>query len=370
MNQDDLDYMRLAIQEAEKGKGRTSPNPCVGAVIVKDNAVVGRGYHKKAGTPHAEINAISDAGKDAAESTIYVTLEPCNHTGKTPPCTKAILDAGLKRVVVGMCDPNPTVAGGGNAYLQSQGVEVEFGLLEEECIALNRPFIKHITTGLPWVVMKAGMSLDGKITYVPGQGGRITGNESKHVTHELRNTLDAILVGVETAVIDEPSLTTRLSDVKDVRDPLRVVLDSRLRLPPQSKMLHQMSDAETWIYCGSEAAEESKRLLADAGAIVHTVGSATDGRLDIMEVLKHMGANDITSVLVEGGAAVHGYMLNHSLVDEVYLFTAPIFIGENGLSLLSGYSDNSPEACSRLNTMDCRLLGSDLLVHGFFENKQ
>jgi diaminohydroxyphosphoribosylaminopyrimidine deaminase/5-amino-6-(5-phosphoribosylamino)uracil reductase len=304
MKQDDAVYMRLALREAVKASGKTSPNPCVGAVIVRDNTVVGQGYHRMAGTPHAEVNAIADAGEYTTGATIYVTLEPCNHSGRTPPCTRAIIDAGLSRVVVGMPDPNPSVTGGGSAYLLSQGISVESGLLEEECRDINRPFIKHSTTGMPWVVMKAGMSLDGKISYVPGKGGRITCEQSQGVTHGLRNTLDALLVGIDTVIIDDPSLTTRLPDTEDVRDPLRVVLDTHLRLSPGAKILHQQSEARTWIYCSEDAPVDRKERLVEAGALVHTAELTSAGRLDIRTVLSHLGVNGITSVLVEGGAIV------------------------------------------------------------------
>ena len=208
----DTAYMRLAIKEAEKGLGRTSPNPCVGAVIVRDDQVIGQGYHRRAGTPHAEVNAIADALEEThscAGATIYVTLEPCNHTGRTPPCTQAILTAGFSRVVIGMADPNP-VASGGAYFLQYQGIEVKLGVLEQECRQLNYPFLKHSVTGLPWVVMKAGVSLDGKISRRQGQGGAITGSASKQRVHELRNQLDAILIGnVDFLLINMPQLVNR-----------------------------------------------------------------------------------------------------------------------------------------------------------------
>ena len=231
MQSDDIKYMQLAVGLAKKGQGRTSPNPCVGAVIVRNGVVVGQGYHRRAGTPHAEINAIADAGESCAGATIYVTLEPCNHTGRTPPCSRAVLAAGLKRVIIGMADPNP-VASGGAYFLRAEGLEVELGVLEDECRGLNYPFLKHSTTRLPWVVMKAGMSLDGMISRRRGYGGAITGPESKQRVHELRNRLDAILIGISTALIDDPSLTTRLPD--GGRDPLRVILDRRLQLSPES----------------------------------------------------------------------------------------------------------------------------------------
>lgn len=366
MSQQDIEYMRLAIEEARKGRGRTSPNPSVGAIIVKDGKIVGRGYHKKAGTPHAEVNAIADAGEHTADATIYVTLEPCNHTGRTPPCTKAIQDAGITRVVVGMMDPNPSVEGGGCTYLQTQGVEVESGLLDEDCHALNRPFVKHITTGMPWVVMKAGMSLDARISYTKGKGGRITGKESRQYTHELRNIQDAILIGVDTALIDDPSLTTRLSYTDDCRDPLRIILDSTLRFSPEAAMLNQETNAETWIYCGPNASGEQREKLIGAGAKVIRVGVSQTGRLDVQEVLKHLGAQGITSVLVEGGATIHGCFIDQGLIDEVYLFMASIFIGEQGTPLISGYSALDWNSCFQLRQMECKMLGEDLMIHGYF----
>lgn len=360
--------MRLALQEAVKGRGRTSPNPCVGAVIVKDETIIGMGYHRKAGTPHAEVNAIADAGKEAAGATLYVTLEPCNHTGRTPPCTRAILDAKLTRVVIGMPDPNPSVTGGGADYLRARGIEVESGVLEKECRAINFPFIKHSTSGIPWVVMKAGMSLDGRISYAHGQGGRITGKQSHHFTHSLRNSVDAILVGVETAIIDDPSLTTRLPEVETGRDPLRIILDTSLRLSPDARMLQQESEAGTWIYCSPDASPARKDKLAEAGAVVHSVGLNEQGTLDLQSVLLHLGEKQITSLLVEGGARIHGAMLREQLADEVYLFAAPFFIGDHGTPLLSGFSLPSATGQSRLQDVETSMLGEDLLIHGFLRH--
>ncbi len=363
----DIEYMRLAIKEAEKGLGRTSPNPCVGAVIVRDNQILGQGYHRRAGTPHAEVNALTDAldkGKGCVDATIYVTLEPCNHTGRTPPCTQAILAAGLSRVVIGMVDPNP-VASGGVDFLQSQGVEVSVGILEQECRQLNYPFLKHSVTGLPWVVMKAGMSLDGKISRRQGVGGAITGIEARKRVHQLRNQLDAILIGSGTALIDDPSLTTRLEEeVEGGRDPLRVILDSRLQLSPDAKMLAQQSAAATWIFCDHNASEQKQKQLEQAGAVVHRVENSQDGGLDLDQVLRCLGQADITSVLVEGGAAVHGSFLKKKLVDQVYLFTAPYFIGEQGTALLSGYSLRERETALRLENQTTETVGRDILLQG------
>jgi diaminohydroxyphosphoribosylaminopyrimidine deaminase/5-amino-6-(5-phosphoribosylamino)uracil reductase len=360
----DAAFMRMALEEARKGQGRTAPNPCVGAVVVRDGKVVGRGWHRRAGTPHAEVNALAAAGDLAAGATLYVTLEPCNHTGRTPPCTEAILKAGIARVVVGMNDPNPTVAGGGSAFLASRGIEVVSEVLAEECTALNRPFAKHITTGLPWVTMKAGMSLDGRISHGPGLGGRITGEGSWLHTHRLRNTLDAILIGITTALIDDPSLTTRLPPDESGRDPVRIVLDSQLRLPPSAKLLTQHSQAPTWIFCAPEAPIAAEEALADSGAVIHRVGTDKEGRLDCREIMTRLGRAGITSVLAEGGAAVHASLLRSGLVDEVFLFMAPLFIGSQGSPLIAGDFLHPLHRFPRLTDVNVRQLGDDLLIHG------
>lgn len=363
----DLYFMELALEEARKGLGRTSPNPCVGAVIVKDGKVAGRGYHKKAGTPHAEVHALADAGSATQGATIYVTLEPCNHTGRTPPCSHAVLNAGISRVVIGQSDPNP-LAMGGAEYLLTHGVEVVKGVCEKECRQINYPFIKHVTTGLPWVIMKAGMSLDGRITYQKGRGQAITGKETRALVHSLRDRLDAILIGVETAQVDNPSLTTRL-DNQITRDPLRVILDSQLRLNPESTLFTQESSAETWVFCCLQAPQKKERCLQKAGAVICRVAQTRDGYVNLTEVLAHLGKNNVTSLLVEGGAGVHGSFLSQGLVDEVYLFFAPFFIGDTGTPLLSGYSATAPESVRSLMDVSSRQVGADTLIHGLFSDR-
>lgn len=368
MKTDDAHYMSIAIELAKKGQGRTSPNPCVGAVIVKDGVVVGKGYHHMAGTPHAEVHAIADAGSACHGATIYVTLEPCNHTGKTPPCSKAVVAAGLQRVVIGMKDPH-ALASGGSAYLRYQGIEVDTGILEQECRQLNYPFLKHSVSGLPWVVMKAGISLDGRISYMRGHGGAITGSEAKQRVHQLRNQLDAILIGVGTALIDDPSLTTRLPE--NGRDPLRIILDSHLRLPPDARMLQQKSKAQTWIYCSPQASEKRCLALERAGAIVHTVTCDEQGHLNIDEIINHLGHENINSVLVEGGGQVHGSFVKKNKVDQVYLFMAPFFIGDRGMPLVEGYSLEAAQrdGCLRLEKIETELLGQDICIHGLVQGK-
>ena len=360
-------FMQIALDEARKGIGRTSPNPCVGAVIVNNGCIVGRGYHKKAGTPHAEIHALADAGPAAKGATMYVTLEPCNHTGRTPPCSHAVCEAGISRVVIGCKDPNPLAQGGAD-YLAAHGLEVESGVCEQECRALNYPFFKHVRTGLPWVVMKAAISLDGRITYQQGQGGAITGEESRELVHGLRNRLDAILVGANTAVIDNPSLTTRLQNRKS-RDPLRVIIDSELRTDPGARIFRQQSNAETWIFCTSSSKKKSRRenrkqALIGAGAKIFPVAATKNGRVELKQVLQVLGEHKILSVLVEGGAAIFGSFVRNDLVDEVYLLLAPFFIGDQGQPLLAGYSVGNREQVKRLRDITVTRVGEDTLIHG------
>lgn len=367
MQRDHTYYMGLALEEARKGVGRTSPNPAVGAIIVKDGTIVGRGYHKKAGTPHAEIHAIQDAGQAAKDATLYVTLEPCNHTGRTPPCTEAILRAGIIKVVIGMSDPNPRVAGDGAGHLTTHGIKVCSGILKEQCQELNYPFIKHSTTGIPWIIMKAGLSLDGKMSFFPGQGAPLTGLESSRYVHQIRNQVDAILVGVETALIDNPSLTTRLQGVGATRDPLRIVLDSHLRLPADARMLHQNSTAETWVFCNELASKEKEMQLARNGARIFRMPLDSDNRVDLSEMLKFLGKRNVTSVLVEGGARVHGAFYRQHLVDELLLFYAPFIIGDQGTPLVQGYSLNRRGEAPLLRNTSIQLLGTDVLFKALIQ---
>ena len=358
----DIYFMRLALVEAKKGIGRTSPNPCVGAVVVQNNRVVSRGYHKKAGTPHAEIHALNKAGDKAIGATIYVTLEPCNHTGRTPPCSHAVAASGIKRVVVGMKDPNPLVNGCGNTYLRKQGIEVLSGVLEKECIEINRPFIKHISTGKPFVVMKAGMSLDGRLSYQDGVPGQITGEKSHRRLHSLRNSLDAILIGGGTVTADNPSLTTRIG--KRGRDPLRVILDSSLKLSLNSKILHLESSASTLIFCSTGADAKKQEILSEMPGIQVQMVSHDNNGLDLDEILKHLGKMGICSLLVEGGAAIHSSFLKKGLVDRVMLFVAPLFAGTAGTGLLRDFPVTGRNQALELKDVKYKRYGTDILIQG------
>ena len=238
----DIYFMRLALREARKGIGRTSPNPCVGAVIVKEDEIIARGYHKKAGGPHAEIEALTKAGDRAAGATMYVTLEPCNHIGKTPPCSRAVAVSGIKNVCIGMLDPNPLVNGSGAEFLRSAGIEVRHGLLEDQCRKLNQSFLTYVSKGRPWVVLKAGLTLDGRITFRKNKGDAITGPESRRRVHRLRDRCDAILVGSNTVAIDDPSLTTRI-DRRRGKNPIRIILDTTLKISLEARVILKTSES-------------------------------------------------------------------------------------------------------------------------------
>lgn len=365
MLENDEYYMGIAILEAKKGEGRTSPNPCVGAVIVKNGLIISKGYHKKSGTPHAEVNAINKADESLVGSTIYVTLEPCNHTGKTPPCTEMILENGISRVVVGMTDPNPLVDGSGVAFLKKNGIDVVTGVLLNECEEIIRPFTKYISTGMPWTIMKGGISLDGKINYIKGKRGWITGRESVVEVHKIRDKVDAILVGAETVRVDNPSLTTRNLDSKG-KDPIRVIIDTHLRLPLSSNVFNIESEAPAWVFCSKAASVVKMSALKNIGVELVTVKGNSDG-VDLAQVLKTLGKADICSVLVEGGSRLHGSFLKARLFDSARLFYAPLFAGDDGVSLVTGYSSEDRTSATRLIDVNYKRLGEDMMVSGRFQ---
>ncbi len=359
----DMEFMSIALEEAGKGIGRTSPNPCVGAVVVRDGLEISRGYHQKAGTPHAEIHALNGAGRKAKGATMYVTLEPCNHTGRTPPCSHAVVQAGISKIVIGMTDPNPLVSGSGIEYLRENNVEVLSGVLEEECRELNRPFLKHITSGVPYVILKAGMSLDGRLSYQEGVPGKMTGPESLIRSHKLRDSVDAILIGIGTQLADNPSLTTRLGD--SGKDPLRIVLDSSLRIPSDAKILHLDSDAPTLIICSDTANIKKIEHLSKMDNVqVKVVDNDQSGRINLNLLLHFLGNQDICSLLVEGGSKIHSSFLKQGLVDRVMLFVAPLFAGSAGNSLFENVTVTERKTAPMLGNVRYIPCGDDLLVQG------
>lgn len=320
--------MQMALELAAKAKGRTSPNPMVGAVMVKDGQIVGQGYHAKAGTPHAEVHALREAGEAARGATVYVTLEPCSHFGRTPPCTEALIKAGVKRVVAAMVDPNPLVAGTGLARLREAGIETEVGVLEGEARQLNEIFIKYITTKSPFVLFKTAMTLDGKIATATGQSKWVTGPTARRLVHQLRNTYDAVMVGIGTLLADDPALTTRIPG-EETQDPVRIVVDSLARTPLEAKVINQESAAKTIIIVGEAAPKEKVAALEQRGAEVLLVPCGIDGRPDIKTMLERLGRAGITSILLEGGSQLAGSFFKARMVDKVSWFVAPKIIGGN-----------------------------------------
>lgn len=359
----DRHYMKMALEFAARARGRTSPNPMVGAVVVKDDCVVGQGYHVRAGNSHAEVIALKEAGRDAAGATLYVTLEPCCHHGRTGPCSEAIIAAGITKVVIAMADPNPLVSGGGIRRLQEAGLEVVQGVMEEEALELNEVFIKYITTGRPFVVAKAAMSLDGKIATSTGQSKWITGPEARAYGHRFRDWYDAILVGIGTVLADNPSLTTRLPGGGG-RDPVRVILDSQARTPLNATMLTQRSDAPTLIATTAGAPAKRLEALHQAGAKILVVNEGP--RVELAELTKILAQRKITSILIEGGAAVHGSALAAKIVDKAVWFIAPKIIGgRDAPGPVGGMGVGDLSAAAELERVKVGLLGPDLCVEGY-----
>ncbi len=339
----------------------------VGAVVVKNGQVVGRGYHREAGTPHAEVNALQDAGSNASGTTLYVTLEPCNHQGRTPPCTEAILRSGVNRVVVGCGDPNPRVSGGGIDFLQSRGISVKAGVLEEKCLRLNEPFIKHATTGLPLVIAKVAASLDGKIASHTGDSRWISNERSRRFVHRLRHAVDAILVGVGTVIADNPRLTTRLPGKKG-KNPLRLILDTHLRTPLDSLAVCQADEASTVIATGPAPYEKRKASLEERGVEILPL-PLRRGRVSLPALVEHLGSRDITSLLVEGGAEVHGGFFHDKLVDKVYLFFAPKIIGgSRAVPAVGGIGAATVAEASQLKHLRLQRFDDDIMVEGYLKD--
>ncbi len=359
---EDTYFMRLALEEGRKGLGHTSPNPPVGAVVVKANRVVGRGYHARAGEPHAEVNALRGAGAEAQGATLYVTLEPCHHHGRTPPCTKAILEAGIRRVVVGALDPNP-VAQGGLDFLAQQGLETESGVLEEECLYLARFFLHAVKKRLPWVISKVAASLDGRVATKKGDSQWITGPQARKVGHHLRHICDAILVGKGTVASDNPSLTCRLPHGKD---PVRLILDSNLSLNPEAYQIFSLSSpAQTIVVAGEGCPEARLKSFQEKGLTVWLLPRTRNHRIDLKALLKRLLKEGLLSLLVEGGPTVHGSFFDAGLVNEVYFFYGPVVIGGQGA--LGSVLGEGPERLSQawwLKRLKVETLSDSVLITG------
>jgi diaminohydroxyphosphoribosylaminopyrimidine deaminase/5-amino-6-(5-phosphoribosylamino)uracil reductase len=320
--------MSEALALARRGVGLTSPNPAVGAIVVKNGRVVGRGWHRKAGAPHAEFMAIGEAGEAARGADLYCTLEPCNHTGRTGPCTGRIIEAGIRRVFFGCRDQNPRVKGGGAARLARAGVKVTGGILETECSDLNRAFFKWAGTGLPWITIKAAASLDGKIATRTGDSKWISSEDSRRLAHRLRLEADAILVGAGTVLHDNPRLTVRLPEAARKTPPLRCVLDWRLDVGPGAKM-YRDGIGPVLVFTSPISPEARAAGLRALGVDVVRI-PARGGGADIKRLVSILGGREVTHLLVEGGSGVHGAFMDQGVFDEIHLFVAPLLIGGAG----------------------------------------
>jgi diaminohydroxyphosphoribosylaminopyrimidine deaminase/5-amino-6-(5-phosphoribosylamino)uracil reductase len=360
----DSRWMSRALELARRGQGFVEPNPMVGCVIVREGAVVGEGWHQRFGGDHAEIEALVAAGKQAAGATMYVTLEPCCHYGKTPPCTEAIVPAGIKRVVCAMRDPFPKVAGGGFKQLESAGIAVEVGLMEAAARELNAPYLKLVQTGKPWVIAKWAMTLDGKIATRSGYSQWISSEESRAIAHELRGRVDAILVGRRTAQIDNPLLTARLETGTPPRRAKRIVLDSLAQLSSSSQLVRTARQTPILIACGPEAPEQEIRRLTAAGCEVLPFAAATSYERMLL-LLDELGRRQMTNILVEGGAALLGALLDARQIDEVHAFIAPkLFGGERAPSPVAGQGTDQVAAALQLHNIAVQQVGPDLYLRG------
>ena len=362
---DDTYFMEQAISLAANGEGFTSPNPMVGAVVVKDGRIVGRGWHQAAGKPHAEVNAINDAGPLAEKADLYVTLEPCNHTGRTPPCTEKILQSGISRVVMAVRDPNPGVTGGGLAFLRSRGVEVVEGVCREKAARQIEWFFKFVREKKPFVTLKCAMTLDGRIATRTGDSRWITGETAREHVHRLRHAVDAIMIGVGTVRADNPRLTARLKD-RPTRDPIRVILDSRLTADENAAVFNLESPAETILVTGKAVDPERRARFEKTGVRVIAVNQDQTGGIDLPDLMQRLGEMDITSLLIEGGGRVGGSALRSGIVDKICFFYAPkILGGDDGVPVCAGTGPELMKDALRIKDMTLRRFDEDFLVEGY-----
>lgn len=357
--------MSMALRLAATAEGRTSPNPMVGAVVMKNGRMIASGYHRRAGGPHAEAIALAKAGPAAKGATLYVTLEPCSHRDKrTPPCTPLVIASRVRRVVVAMIDPNPRVSGSGVRAIRKAGVEVTTGVLEAEARQLNEAFIKHVTKKVPFVTLKIAQTLDGRIATASGESKWITGEKERREGHRLRSANDAILVGINTVLKDDPALTAR---IPKGRDPLRIIVDSRLRIPLRSKVLAERSPARTVIATLANAPKAKAAKLRAAGAEVLFVRSDR-GRVDLRDLMKKLGKMDIVSVLIEGGAEINASALQAGIVDKIVAIVAPtLMTGRDSLCSIGGRSPKRLCDAIGISGLSTRVVDRDLIVEGYIK---
>ncbi|MBN2705079.1 MAG: bifunctional diaminohydroxyphosphoribosylaminopyrimidine deaminase/5-amino-6-(5-phosphoribosylamino)uracil reductase RibD [Deltaproteobacteria bacterium] len=363
----DTEFMQKALDLARKGLGLTSPNPMVGAIIVKDGKIVGQGFHPQAGEAHAEIFALREAGDKAREATLYVTLEPCNHHGKTPPCTEAVIQAGIRRVVFGCDDPNPRVDGHGADKLKQAGIQTENGLLENECRRLNEAWNKYITTGLPFVTLKSAASLDGRIATRSGHSQWITNEKSRLYAHQLRFAHDAILVGIGTLLKDNPRLTARCPG-QETRHPYRIVVDSMLRTPLHSLIFGE--DGMERVLLATTQRHDQMKLNPYRRLVKDIICLPTNelGQIDLRALMREIASRNIISVLIEGGSEINGSAVDCRIVDKICFFYAPILIGGRGsLGMISGTGIERIDQALPIRNITIKHFDDDLCLEGYLD---
>ena len=354
--------MRRAIWLAKKGGGYVHPNPLVGCVVVKDDEIIAEGYHEKYGEFHAERNALTRCKSETKGASLYVTLEPCCHYGKTPPCTEIIIEKGIKKVYVGILDPNPLVAGKGVKMLQDAGIEVEVGICADEIRELNKVFLKYITTKRPYVIMKTAMTLDGKIAAFTGDSKWVTNEESRKMVHQLRSEMAGVIVGIGTVLADDPMLNVRLDG--DHHQPARIVVDSNLRIPIDSQLVKTAMEYRTIIATVVIPSAEGARNLLNAGCEVLQCDSA-NGHVDINDLMNKLGAMGIDSLLLEGGGTINAAFLEAGCVDEVWTFIAPKIIGgESAKTSVLGRGIERMSDAIQLQDIDIQNINGDILIKG------
>jgi len=360
---DDQRWMKRALRLAEKGRGRTSPNPMVGAILVKDGKVVGEGYHAKTGEAHAEIIALQQAREEARGAILYLNLEPCTHYGKTPPCAPQVIEAGVKRVVIGMEDPNPLVKGKGIEILRKAGLDVAVGILEKECRRVNEAFCKYILKKEPFVILKVAATLDGKMATRNGDSKWISGEASRRFVHKLRDQVDGVMVGIGTVLKDDPLLTAR---IRGGRDPYRIVLDSRLKVPEEAKVIG--TSPSKAIIATTELAPKDKIEKFEKRGVQVLVLDSKEGRVNLKSCLSKLGEIGMMNLLVEGGSQVNGSFLDEGLIDKLLLFLSPRLIGDHqALGIFGGRGVFILPKAIVLKEIKTKRLGEDILLEGYLE---
>ncbi len=359
-------YMKTAINLAKKGRGWTSPNPLVGAVVVKNNKIIGKGFHQAYGKPHAEVNAINNAGKNSFEADLYVTLEPCNHYGKTPPCTKKIIEARIKKVFIAALDPNPNVAGGGADFLRKKNVQVITGICEDKAKRLNESFIKYITAKTPFVTVKCASTLDGQTASSIGDSKWITSEKSREYVHLMRHYNDAIMVGINTVKKDNPSLTARIKGI-NAKDPQRFILDTKLSIEEKSKIITQKSNAHTFIVTGEDISLEKKKRIENNNNVKVITSPLTDTKkIDLKALMKTLGDMKISSLLIEGGSQVIASAFSTEIADKIRFFYAPkILCGNNGSPICGGNGALLVKNSLPVKNIELKKFENDILITGY-----